>query len=219
MRITKKITAFFLAILMLTSGSIKAYAASEDEEKAYLAIKEEMAVWLTEFGIEKENYKDELDVFLATLSSEGEDYLANKDEIEKEYKIRILLDEMQLLNLERYMKEIAFRETETDENSIAAEKARLIEEYNKKVELYEAELEKLGVHKVDPSNPKEMEILNEMQGDMVSKSNGFLALVDRTGSDFPPNFTLVALSALVIAAFISLCRRKKENIYIERYYD
>lgn len=134
------------------------------------------------------------------------DYLANKEEIEKGYQIEALFEELRSLDADKLMEEVVLREMETDEEVIAVGMERIREEYQKKSEKCEEELAKLGVIKVEPTNPKHMEMLTTMQNGMFLETNGFS--VSENGG--VPDFNLIALSVLGIAALISLCRRERE---------
>lgn len=185
----KGIVSFLLVILMLFSGSVTAYAAP------YRGA--ETVVYETDYEAMRQ----------AIIAGCGEEeYLKYKEDIEKGIQIQILFDKLGRLDLDMHVEETHLRETETDEEVIAAGMERIREEYQKKSEKCEEELAKLGVIKVEPTNSKHMEMLTTMQNGMLLETNGFSALANGG----VPDFNLIALSVLGIAALISLCLRKRK---------
>lgn len=180
----KGIVSFLLVILMMAFGSVTAYASpytavepeSEEEydEAYYLAL---YKIVMSEYG-EAELLEEE--------------FFANKEQIVNGFKIDALFEKLRALDAEQLIEEIMLRETETDEEVIAAEKIRIREEYQKKSEKYEEELAKLGVVKVEPSNPGHSEMLLEMNGVSTSTKGGV------------PDPNLITLGVLGIAALLSL---------------
>lgn len=188
----KRMVSFLLVILVLACGTKTAYAAP------YRGA--ETVVYETDYEARRQ---------AVIASYEEEEYLRNQEEIEKGFQIEILFDKLQRLDLDMHMEETHLREKETDEEVIAAGVEKIREKYHKMGELYEEELAKLGVVKVEPSNPEHKEMLTSMQNGMLLKENGFSSPAGGSTSGFMPDFNLVTLGILGIAILLSLFRREK----------
>ncbi len=187
----KRTISFLLVIFVLVCGTETAYAASYP-------------------GMDTVFYETDYEARRQAIiaSYDEEIYLENKEEIEKGFQIEALFDKLRRLDLDMYMEETHLRETETDEEIIAAGIEKIREKYYKMCESYEEELAKLGVVKVEPSNPEHRAMLTSMQNGMVLEANGFSGLSDGSTSGFTPDFNLISMGILGIALLISLCRRE-----------
>lgn len=201
----KRMIAFLVVVLVLTCSTGTAYAATS----TYPAY----AVTSTYRGAKTVVYETDYEAMRQAIIADldEEEYLEYKEDIENGIRIQILFDKQGRLNLDRLMKETHLRETETDEEVIAAGIEKIREEYRKMNEVYDEELAKLGVVKVEPSNPEHRAMLTSMQNGMVLEANGFSGLSDGSTSGFTPDFNLITLGILGLAILISLCRREGRN--------
>lgn len=206
----KGVIAFLVVVLVLTCSTGTAYAATS----TYPAY----AVTSTDRGAKTVVYETDYEAMRQAIIADldEEEYLEYKEDIENSIRIQILFDKQGRLNLDRLMKETHLRETETDEEVIAAGIEKIREEYRKMNEVYEEELAKLGVVKVETSNPGHSAMLTSMQNGMVLEAEGFSGLSDGSTSGFTPDFNLITLGILGIAILISLCRRKEEVLLLKK---
>lgn len=121
----------------------------------------------------------------------------DKLEMENQEQIDRLFAELNRLNAEKAYDSYAVKnavqaESSADAESLAAGMRTRQESYVVKEKEYEAELEKLGVHKVEPSNPEDMAMLEAMRNDMVSGDSGVLAAASGGVYDTAPDFNMIA---------------------------
>lgn len=189
----KRMIAFLVVVLVLTCSTGTACAATSTYRGA------ETVVYETDYEAMRQ-------AIIAGIDEE--EYLEYKEDIENGIRIQILFDKQGRLNLDRLMKETHLRETETDEEVIAAGIEKIREEYRKMNAVYEEELAKLGVVKVEPSNPEHSAMLTSMQNGMILEAEGFSGLSAGGTAGSTPDFKLVTLGILGFAILISLCRRE-----------
>lgn len=123
--------------------------------------------------------------------------VSDKLEMQKQEQIERLFEELNKLDAEKAYDSYTVESAAQAGNSVYAESlatgARVREDsYAIKEKEYEAKLEELGVHKVDPSNPEDMAMLEAMQQDMVLRSDGVATTASGGVYDTAPDFSMIA---------------------------
>lgn len=120
-----------------------------------------------------------------------------KMEMEKQEQIDSLFEELNKLDAEKSYDGYVLKNAEQAENSayakcLAARMEIQEESYAVKEKEYEEKLERLGVHKIEPSNPKDMVTLKAMRQDMVLGDKGISASASGGVYDTAPDFSMIA---------------------------
>lgn len=134
---------------------------------------------------------------VTAYATPGSTMSPDKAEMEKQEQIDRLLEELNRLNAEKAydsytVKEAVQAEESADAEGLAAGAGIWEDSYAIEEKEYEAKLEELGVHKVDPSNPEDMAMLEAMQQDMVLGDDGVSAAASGDVYDTAPDFNMIA---------------------------
>lgn len=134
---------------------------------------------------------------VTAYAAPGSTMSPDKAEMEKQEQIDRLLEELNRLNAEKAydsytVKEAVQAEESADAEGLAAGAGIWEDSYAIEEKEYEAKLEKLGVHKVEPSNPEDMAMLEAMRKDMASGDDGISATASGGVYDTAPDFNMIA---------------------------
>lgn len=134
---------------------------------------------------------------VTAYAAPGSTMSPEKAEMEKQEQIEKLFEELNRLDAEKAydsytVKNVVQAENSADAEGLAARVRVREESYAIKEKEYEARLEELGVHKVDPSNPEDMAMLEAMQQDMVLGNDGISAAASGGVYDTAPDFNMIA---------------------------
>lgn len=134
---------------------------------------------------------------VTAYAAPGSTMSPDKVEMEKQERIDKLFEELNRLDVEkaydcRAVKNAVQAENSADAEGLAAGMRIREESYAVKEKKYEAELEKLGVHKVEPSNPEDMAMLEAMRQDMALGNDGISTAASGGIYDTAPDFSMIA---------------------------
>lgn len=134
---------------------------------------------------------------VTAYAASGDMGASTKMEMEKQEQIDSLFEELNRLDVEKSYDGYVLKNAEQAGNSaytksLAAGMRSRQESYAVKEKECEAELEKLGVHKVEPSNPEDMAMLEAMRKDMASGDDGISAAASGGVYDTAPDFNMIA---------------------------
>ena len=116
----------------------------------------------------------------------SDDNFVNRREIEKQQSIDMVMEALNDIALEKKYDKVVEKGGKSGKNVEKRE-----DKYEVKKREYEKNLEELGVHKIDPTNPKDMAMLEEMQQDLTPESTSTFSARSSV-YDSAPDFNMIA---------------------------